>query len=104
MKTVWYRYAGCLAVVIATCMPVSAKPIARSSAPTPKQIAAHNEGLSPEEPEYMRCRKEEVIGSWAKKVRVCRTNREWSQRSDTGNQNARDTIEAMTRAPASGNQ
>ncbi|MFN4358415.1 hypothetical protein [Sphingopyxis alaskensis] len=47
---------------------------------------------------YIKCRKIEEIGSWVKKARVCRTNEQWKQAWAQGNQNARDTAEAMTRA------
>ena len=51
---------------------------------------------------YIKCRKIEEIGSWVKKARVCRTNEQWKQAWAQGNQNARDTAEAMTRAPVNG--
>ena len=73
------------------------------SSMTSTEIAQFNKGLEKSHPQYIRCRKEEVIGSLARKFRVCRTNAEWSRYADVGNQNARETVEAMTRAPVSGN-
>lgn len=66
---------------------------------TNAEIKAYNEGLAATHPHYIKCRKIEEIGSWVKKARVCRTNEQWKQAWAQGNQNARDTAEAMTRAP-----
>ena len=66
---------------------------------TNAEIKAYNEGLAMTHPYYIKCRKIEEIGSWVKKARVCRTNEQWKQAWAQGNQNARDTAEAMTRAP-----
>jgi hypothetical protein len=66
------------------------------SAMTPTEIKAHNEGLTPTDPAYIKCRKTLEIGSLVKKNRVCHTNEQWKEVSARGNQNARDTAEAMT--------
>ena len=69
------------------------------SAMTNAEIRAFNEGLAMTHPDYIKCRKIEESGSWVKKARVCRTNAQWKEAWAQGNQNARDTAEAMTRAP-----
>lgn len=74
-----------------------------ASTMTPTEIKAFNEGLQSSHPYYIKCRKTDVIGSLVKKLRVCRTNQEWAVASDKGNQNARDTVEAMARAPINSN-
>lgn len=66
------------------------------SAMTPTEIKAHNEGLAPTDPTYIKCRKTLEIGSLVKKNRVCHTNEQWKEVSAKGNQSARDTAEAMT--------
>ena len=66
---------------------------------TNAEIKAYNDGLAMTHPDYIKCRKIEESGSWVKKARVCRTNEQWKQAWAQGNQNARDTAEAMTRAP-----
>ena len=66
------------------------------SAMTPTEIKAHNEQLPPTDPAYIKCRKTLEIGSLVKKNRVCHTNEQWKEVSAKGNQNARDTAEAMT--------
>lgn len=73
------------------------------SSMTPTEIKAFNQGLPANHPYYIKCRKTDVIGSLAKKLRVCRTNQQWVTASSIGNQNARDTVEAMSKAPISGN-
>lgn len=66
------------------------------SAMTNKEIAAYNEGLDANHPYYIKCRKIEETGSLVKKARVCRTNEDWKKAFAVGNQNSRDTIDAMT--------
>lgn len=73
------------------------------SSMTPTEIRAFNQGLASNHPYYIKCRKTDVIGSLAKKLRVCRTNQQWVAASSIGNQNARDTIEAMSKAPINSN-
>ena len=62
---------------------------------TPTEIKAHNEGLAQTHPYYIKCRKTLEIGSLVKKNRVCYTNEKWKEVTAQGNQNARDTAEAM---------
>jgi hypothetical protein len=63
------------------------------SAMTNAAIAQHNEGLEPAHPDYIKCRKQSVIGSLAKKTRVCRTNEGWAKSWEQGNQTARDNAD-----------
>ena len=65
------------------------------SAMTNAEIKAYNDGLAMTHPDYIKCRKIEESGSWVKKARVCRTNAHWKEAWAQGNQNARDTAEAM---------
>src|SRR3712207_4471367 len=64
---------------------------------TPTEIKAHNEKLTSKDASYVRCRKDVQIGSLMKKLRVCKTNAEWATSFKNGNQNARDTQDAMSR-------
>ena len=66
---------------------------------TPTEIRAYNSDIDASHPYYIKCRKTEVIGSLARKLRVCRTNQQWKEASAKGNENAADTLEAMRRAP-----
>jgi hypothetical protein len=66
---------------------------------TPTEIRAYNADIDASHPYYIKCRKTEVIGSLARKLRVCRTNQQWKEASAKGNENAADTLEAMRRAP-----
>ncbi|WP_417610623.1 hypothetical protein [Parasphingorhabdus sp.] len=43
-------------------------------------------------PDYVRCRSEPVIGSLAKKRRVCMTNAEWAAYVRTGSRNAKEFV------------
>ena len=66
---------------------------------TPTEIKAYNADIDATHPYYIKCRKTEVIGSLARKLRVCRTNQQWKEASAKGNENVADTLEAMRRAP-----
>lgn len=46
-------------------------------------------------PDYVRCRSESVIGSLAKKRRICLTNREWVEANRQGHRKSREFIEDM---------
>lgn len=61
-----------------------------------KEIREFNAALPRNHPFYIRCVKSDETGSIAKKLYSCRTNRQWEQADTTGNQNARDTMDAMT--------
>lgn len=65
------------------------------SAMTNAEIAAHNEGLELRHPDFIKCRKIEIIGSLVKKARVCRTNEQWAASWQKGNTNVRDTADAF---------
>ena len=79
-----------------------APPTKRPSEMTPTEIKAYNVGLAQTHPYYIKCRKTLEIGSLVKKNRVCHTNEQWKDVSAKGNQNARDTAEAMTSKAAGG--
>ncbi|MBS3929572.1 MAG: hypothetical protein KGZ65_15870 [Sphingomonadales bacterium] len=61
-----------------------------------KEIREFNARLPKNHPFYIRCVKSDETGSIAKKLYSCRTNRQWGRDDATGNQNARDTMDAMT--------
>ena len=65
---------------------------------TPSEIKAYNADISPDHPYYIKCRKTEVIGSLARKLRVCRTNEQWKEASARGNENTRETLEGFARS------
>ena len=87
------------------CSPVSAAnpqertpPDRAPSLMTSTEIAAFNKGLEKSHPYYIKCRRLEETGSLVKKARVCRTNEQWKVASANGNENARDTVAAMSKA------
>jgi len=79
-----------------------APPTKMPSEMTPTEIKAYNEGLVQTHPYYIKCRKTLEIGSLVKKNRVCHTNEQWKEVTAKGNQDARDTAEAMTSKAAGG--
>jgi hypothetical protein len=46
-------------------------------------------------PDYVRCRSESIIGSLAKKRRVCMTNAQWVIYTRTGSRDAKQFVEDM---------
>ena len=73
------------------------------SAMTPTEIRAYNDGRDPAHPYYIRCRKDPVVGSLVRKLRVCRTNEEWKRFAAMGNDSGREIMDDMVRAPVNGN-
>ena len=65
---------------------------------TPTEIKAYNADIDASHPYYIKCRKTEVIGSLAKKLRVCRTNEQWKEASSKNNDYTRSTLEGMARS------
>ena len=65
---------------------------------TPTEIKAYNADIDKAHPYYITCRKTEVIGSLARKLRVCRTNQQWKEASARGNENSRDLVEGFGRS------
>ncbi|WOE75746.1 hypothetical protein [Alterisphingorhabdus coralli] len=53
-------------------------------------------------PDYVRCRSEPVIGSLAKRRRICMTNAEWAEALRTGNDSSRDFIDMHQQGSTSG--
>ena len=73
------------------------------SSMTSTEIRAYNEGLDSRHPNYIRCRKDPVVGSLARKLRVCRTNEEWKRFAAIGNETGREVLDDVIKAPVSGN-
>ena len=93
----WAVAAGLLAApAAAEELADRAPPPKKPSLMTPTEIEAYNKGLGQTHPYYIKCRKTLEIGSLVKKNRVCHTNAEWKDVIARGNQDARDTAEAMT--------
>ena len=44
-----------------------------------------------------------MVGSLVRKLRVCRTNAEWKRFAEMGNDNGREVLDDVIRAPVSGN-
>lgn len=68
---------------------------------TPAEIKTHNAGLDRSDPNYITCRKTEVLGSLVEKKRVCRTTQMWKEANARGNEGTRDMIEGMARSGGS---
>ena len=91
--------------------PVVAENAATKSSPpsmppskmTGSQIAQHNKLLERRDPNYITCRREDVSGSLAKKLRVCRTNQQWAFYSDQGSRNAQEAYDSVGRVAPQGN-
>lgn len=60
-----------------------------------KEIREFNSRVPRNHPFYIRCVASDEVGSLVRKSYSCRTNRQWKLADETGNQNARDTMEQM---------
>ena len=90
--------------IAAPSLAADTQPPAKSpSEMTHSEIKAHNASVNPDDPTYIKCRKTEVIGSLARKVRVCRTNEQWKLATANGNQDTRDMVEGFARSGGSNN-
>jgi hypothetical protein len=69
---------------------------------TGREIAAYNKDIGRAHPYYITCRRDPVIGSLARKLRVCRTNQQWKSFAESGNDDSRAIMDDMSRAPANG--
>jgi hypothetical protein len=70
---------------------------------TSTEIRHYNQGLDSAHPYYIRCRKDPVVGSLVRKLRVCRTNYEWKRFAEQGNDTGREILGDVSAAPVSGN-
>lgn len=85
--------AAAAATVPAADLPALEKdPTAMSQS----EIRAFNKGRSANDPDFIRCRRNEETGSLVRKSFTCHTTSQWASMDRQGNQNARDAYEAMT--------
>ena len=96
------RFVSIAALGIALAAPALAadkQPPSRApSEMTPTEIKAYNADIDKTHAYYITCRKTEVIGSLARKLRVCRTNQQWKEASAKGNDSTRETVEGFARS------
>lgn len=84
------------APLVAAATDAAPAPLDRpASTMTNAEIKAYNAGRAPTHPDFIKCRKIEEVGSLVKKARVCHTNQQWKQLWVQGNQDSRDTMDAM---------
>ncbi len=89
-----------LSALLVMSMPIQAAAPTEAQAATPQPAAATapRPVLKPERitdrnhPDYVRCRREAVIGSRARYTKRCFTNREWEQISSRGNETSRQIV------------
>jgi hypothetical protein len=111
------RHVLALTLIIAASSPVAAldpspTPVVISSDAGTKQppdrapslmtrgeIEAYNKGLARNHPYYITCRKDPVMGSLSKKLRVCRTNEQWKGFAARGNDEGHAIMDEMSHAP-----
>jgi hypothetical protein len=99
------RFVSIVALSLVAATPAvaadSQPPSQSPSQMSPSDIKAHNSALASTDPNYIKCRKSEVMGSLVKKQRVCRTNEQWKQASALGNEGTRDMVEGFARSGGS---
>lgn len=60
--------------------------------PTPAKVAGKI--TDPKHPDFVKCRSEPVLNSRAQRVKVCRTNREWTAFAREGNRQTQEMLNA----------
>ena len=93
---------GCLLASTLAAADQKAPPDRPPSLMTPTEIRAYNEGLDSAHPYFIRCRKDPVVGSLVRKLRVCRTNDEWKRFAEMGNGTGREILGDVSSAPVTG--
>lgn len=111
MKSV-HTLAGSALISVALLMAgqsaVTAQDAADQARPEAPQTAEANIKVTAQKitdrnhPDYVRCRTERVIGSLAKKRKICMTNREWKKTATEGNRRATELIETHRAGSTSG--
>ncbi|MFM5954900.1 MAG: hypothetical protein ACKOPE_11465 [Novosphingobium sp.] len=88
-----------LALIVAAEAPPASAQIAVAEpdpkAMSQKQIREFNAKLPRSHPYYIRCVSSGEIGSLVRKTFSCRTNHQWDQAQEKGNQNVRDTMDHL---------
>ena len=79
---------------LATLLLAAAPAVAQNSSEEPARDAK-GKITDKDHPQYIKCRTESVIGSRAKKRRVCLTNAEWDRVAREGNATADKLVEDM---------
>lgn len=82
-------------IALAAAQAVSGAGLSAVEAPDPKamsqaDIRAFNARLPRDHPNYIRCEKREETGSLVKKLYSCRTNEQWREAEQIGNDNVRE--------------
>ena len=82
---------GALAATALTISPAMAADADKTEtkAQKPKKITDRRH------PDYVRCRSEPIIGSLAKKRRVCMTNAQWTEYTRSGSRDAQQFVQDM---------
>lgn len=97
LATVMAAGLGTAAYAAADSVAADVAAAAPPSELTNASIAEHNAALAPADPAFIKCRRIAMPGSLVRKARVCKSNADWKKSWDAGNQNARDTYEAMNK-------
>lgn len=97
------RFVSIAALSLVLVTPAMAaadgQPPSRSpSGMSPAEIKTHNASLESSDPNYIKCRKSEVMGSLVKKQRICRTNAQWKEAAALGNEGTREMVEGFARS------
>lgn len=80
-------------LIAGSASPVEQQDSQPSGPSAEAQVATKQGGIDKSHPDYIVCRKESVIGSHAKKRKVCLTNRQWAAVANDGNGLARKVVE-----------
>ena len=95
----FFVIASTLAMAQQAAVPESTQPLAEQSVAAPVAVKVvetkPTKITDKKHPDYIRCRTKSVIGSLAKKKRVCMTNAEWVAINREGSKRSREMVEDL---------
>lgn len=83
------------AATIVIAMPAQAEEKAETAQAAVKADKKPKKIKDRRHPDYVRCRSEPIIGSLARKRRICMTNREWIAHNNEGNRRSKEFVQDM---------
>jgi hypothetical protein len=92
-----FLFALATAAAAATTPAAALPPLEKDPASmSQSEIRAFNKGRSLNDPDFIRCRRDEETGSLVRKSITCHTMSQWAAMERQGNRTARDAYDGLT--------
>lgn len=90
-----FKFLSIAVITVAFALPQQAAAEATEAETTEAQSKKPKKIKDRRHPDYVRCRSEPIIGSRARKRRICMTNKEWVEYTKAGTRESRGFVEDM---------